>query len=422
MPVVVVGAHQRDFPLAELEPLAVAPEDLAKSLAVLRSSDQIDEAVLLSTCMRTEVYAVVERFHDGVAELERFFTERCGVAAAHRALTERLRVAFDDAAAHHLFRVAAGVDSVVVGEGEILRQVRGAASAAQAERTAGPVLSRLFRHALEVGKRARSETAIAAGGTSLSHAAVSLAAEAAGGDLSGRRVVLLGAGEMASGIGRAVARSKGRPSVTITSRTMHRAAELAADIGGTAVPMSRLYEAVADAEVVLCSTGATAPVLHTDPLRAARAGRSSPLVVVDAAVPRDVEPGVSDLAGVKLLDLDDVKGYAEQHLDRRRAAAAAAEEIVLEELERYRLVTVSRRVAPVIAELRSMAESIRIAELERARRRLSGLDPETEAAVDALTRAIVQKLLHPPTTALKLAAGTGREERLAASLRALFEL
>jgi glutamyl-tRNA reductase len=422
--VVVVGVHERDAPLDLFDRLSVPATELSKSLRLLADSSSISEVVLVSTCMRVEVYAVVERFHDAIADIEEFFVARAGGGPRDlESLRDHLVVAYDDAAVTHLLEVAAGIDSPVLGEGEILRQVRDAVEVARGEHVSGPVLEILFRHALEAGKRARSETKIASGITSLAHAAVALAGQHFPEGLADRRVLVVGAGEMASGMGRALLRSRGELTVEVTSRTLAHAAELAGSIGGRAVPLARLHEALAQADVVLSSTTAPGLVIESEALATARASRdASPLVVIDTAVPRDVDPAVGEIPGVTLLDLDDVRFFAEQKMAGRRAEVTAVEQLLADELERYRSATAARAVAPVVAALHAEAEVLRAREFERYARRLSGLDPETREAVEQLTRGIVAKILHTPSVRVKQAAGSARGERLAEALRALFDL
>jgi glutamyl-tRNA reductase len=422
--VVVVGVHERDAPLDLFDRLSVPATELSKSLRLLADSSSISEVVLVSTCMRVEVYAVVERFHDAIADIEEFFVARAGGGPRDlESLRDHLVVAYDDAAVTHLLEVAAGIDSPVLGEGEILRQVRDAVEVARGEHVSGPVLEILFRHALEAGKRARSETKIASGITSLAHAAVALAGQHFPEGLADRRVLVVGAGEMASGMGRALLRSRGELTVEVTSRTLAHAAELAGSIGGRAVPLARLHEALAQADVVLSSTTAPGLVIDSEALATARASRdASPLVVIDTAVPRDVDPAVGEIPGVTLLDLDDVRFFAEQKMAGRRAEVTAVEQLLADELERYRSATAARAVAPVVAALHAEAEVLRAREFERYARRLSGLDPETREAVEQLTRGIVAKILHTPSVRVKQAAGSARGERLAEALRSLFDL
>lgn len=424
MSVVVVGLHERDAPLDLLERLAVGDQDLPKALATLCDSPHLSEAVVLSTCMRTEVYAVLERFHDGLADINAFFHARAGTSpAGTAALEERLVVAYDDAAARHLFEVAAGSDSAVLGEGEILRQVRHAGERARVERAAGPVLGGMFRHAIEVGKRARTETAIARGITSLAHVAVAMVVERYGGALDGLRVVVVGAGEMGEGMASALASAPGVPDVVVVSRSRGRAQHLAEAVGARQADLTALTEELAEADVMLTAT--SAPEVLLDLAQAARAMQrrpARPLLVVDAAVPRDVEAAVGGLDGVTLLDLGDLRGYAEAEMDARRGEIDRVHEIVEDELERYRASVLGRSVAPVVAALRARAEQVRLAEVGRIQPRLEHLGLAEREAIEALSRRLVAKLLHDPTVQVKQAAGSARGERLAEALRQLFDL
>ncbi|HVM67916.1 MAG TPA: glutamyl-tRNA reductase, partial [Acidimicrobiales bacterium] len=334
---------------------------------------------------------------------------------------DHLTVLYDDAAIAHLFSVAAGLDSAVLGESEVLAQVRGAWDAARAEGTAGPVLSGVFRHAVEVGKRVRSETAIARGTTSISHAAVALAADRLGG-LVGRRVLVLGAGDMGEGMTVALA-GAGVADVLVANRTPTRASSLAERVGGRAIDVAELPAALASVDVLLTSTGAPSPLLTVEdlaPVLPERAGR--PMLIVDIAVPRDVEPAVRALDGVTVLDLDDLRAFARTGLEERRREVSRVQAIIDEEVADYLGEAVARQAAPTVAALRERAEAVRATELERFAARLAALEPREREAVEALTRGIVAKLLHEPTVRLKDAAGTPRGERLADSLRALFDL
>jgi glutamyl-tRNA reductase len=416
--VIVVGLNHRTAPLELLERVTVPPARLSKALADLRSRADLDEAVVLSTCMRTEVYATAERFHPAVQALRNFLCELS--FSAPEDVADHLTILYDDAAIGHLFSVSAGLDSAVLGESEVLAQVRAAWEVARVEGSAGAVLSGLFRHAVEVGKRVRSETAIARGTTSVSQAAVALAADRIG-DLAGRRILVLGAGDMGEGM--AVALAAAGAEVLVANRTAIRAEALAARVGGRAVDIDQLTAALAEVDVLLTSTGASEPLLTVDdlvPVLPLRAGR--PLLIVDVAVPRDVEPAVRRLDGVTVLDLDDLRAFARTGLEERRREVSRVEAIIDEEVADYLGDAVARQVAPTVASLRARAEEIRQVELDRFRARLDALDPREREAVEGLTRGIVAKLLHEPTVRLKDAAGTPRGDRLADSLRALFDL
>ena len=424
MSVIVVGLEQHHVPLDVLERVAVPEDELAKAVAVLRDRSNLAEVVVLSTCMRTELYAVVERFHEGVTDLQEYLAARAGVQVAE--LEEHWTVLFDDAVSTHLFEVASGLRSSVLGETEVLGQVRRAFERADAERAAGPVLAALFRHAVATGRHVRSTTAIARGATSLSHVAVELAASRLGGSLAGRHVLVVGAGEMGEGMIDALRGHDDLAQVVVANRTVGRAAALAATVGGTGVSLSGLPDALVHADVVMVSTGSSLPVLGADVLAPAgerRAGTGHPsLVVVDLGVPRNVDPAVSRLPGVELLDMDDLTEHAEQAMAGRRAELAAARAIVRDEVERYRSEERARGAAPVVAKLRARVEELRLAELERHRARRSELDDRQWQEVGSVVHDVLAKLLHNPTVAVKESAGTPRGERLVEALRALFDL
>lgn len=441
MAVVVVGVHERNAPLDRFEKLALNERDLTKALRHLCDSPNLSEAVVLSTCMRTEVYAVAERFHDGLGDIGGFFSARAGEDLfEHRPSLERLPEAggggldlggglycwYDDAAVAHLFEVAAGLDSPVLGEGEVLRQVRDAAERARAEDAAGPVLSLLFRHAVEAGKRARTETAIARGTTSLAHAVVQLAADEALG-LGGRRILLVGAGEMGTGIAKALSgRSDLTGEVVVANRGAERAAAVADLVAGKAVGLDRLAAELEEADVVITSTAAGEVLVAKEAMAALARRRSEegrgPVVVVDAAVPRDVDPAAAALDGVVLKDLEAVRHFAEEQMAGRSGEVPAVRRLLADELERYRTTAAGRLAAPIVAALRERSEEIRRGELARHRRRLESLDEDDRRLVEEITRALVAKLLHEPTVAVKHAAGSPRGERLAEALRTLFDL
>ena len=427
MSVIVVGIEQREAPLHLLEQVAVTETALPKALATLRDRSNLSEAVILSTCLRTEVYAVVERFHDGVDELREFLAVMGDTTV--EALSDYLTIRFDDDVAEHVFTVASGLDSAVLGESEVLGQVRRAWEKAQRERASGPVLGALFRHAVETGKRVRSETAIARGITSLSHGAVALAAKHAPGGLTGSRVLVVGAGEMGDGVVQALAGH--RPaSVVVANRTAKRAETVIAGLpdglaaGARAVPLTDLGPELDDADVVFTSVSTVRPIVERSMLEATLARRTAdtPLLVVDLGVPRNVEPSSSDLDGVTLLDMDALRAAVEGALSGRQGEVSHAREIVSDEVERYRAASRARGAAPVVSALRAQVEEARQAEFDRQRAKRSDLTDDQWDQVDAVTRAMVAKLLHQPTVTLKDAVGTPRGERLIESLRTLFDL
>ncbi|MDQ6927527.1 MAG: glutamyl-tRNA reductase [Actinomycetota bacterium] len=419
MSVVVVGLSHRTVPLDLLEQMTIDGTRLPKALGDLVGRQFLSEAVILSTCHRVEVYAVAERFHGAVQDIRNFLSELAFVPPED--FSDHLYAYYDEAAASHLFNVAAGLDSVVIGESQILGQVRDAWEQARAEGAAGGQLSALFRHSLEIGKRARSDTGIGRGITSLSQAAVAMARDRLG-SLAGARVVVLGAGDMGEGMAAAWTSTAARGELAeliVVNRTWERAVELAARVGGKAVAFGDLRAAIAEADVLLASTGAPSVVLDQSDLLA---GSRKPLLIVDLGMPRNVDSAVGDVDGVTLLDLDDVQGFVEARLEERRREAVRVRAIVEEELARYVTSTVARQAAPTVTSLHQRAEEVRAAELARFEARLSALDPKQRQAVEALTRGIVAKLLHEPTVHLKDAAGSPQGERLSSALRELFDL
>jgi glutamyl-tRNA reductase len=407
-------------PLSVLETMTVPPARLGKALHDLSSGEHLSEAVVVSTCLRTEVYTVAHRYHPAVGDIRNFLS--AWSALPPEAFVDGIYEYYDDVAVGHLFKVAAGLESSVLGEGEILGQLREAWLSAQAEGSVGPVLSILFRQAIEVGKRVRSETAIARGTTSLSQTAVALAASELG-SLSGRTTLVLGAGEMGEAMAQALAGGLEAGPLLVANRTWSRATELAARCGGRAVEWADLPSALVQADVVLASTGSPGTLLTASDIEAVLAARDGrPMLVVDIAVPRDVDPAVGTLPGVTLFDMDDLSAFADRAMESRRREVPRAQKIVAEEVERYEGVSAARQVAPLIAALHERAEEIRAGELARYSRRLSGLDDTQSGAVEAMTRAIVAKLLHDPTVNLKAGVGTANGEQLAQSLRQLFDL
>jgi glutamyl-tRNA reductase len=412
---IVVGLNHRNVPLDLLERMTVPEERLPKALADLASRDNITEAVVLSTCNRTEVYASAERYHGAMGDVRNSLSEITHVAP--EAFADHLYAYHDVAAIAHLFSVAAGLDSAVIGESEILGQVRQAWEAATAEGAAGPGLHLLFRHALEVGKRVRTETGIGRSMTSISSAAVALAAEQLG-SLAGKQVLVLGAGEMGEGM--AVSLSAAGAEVLVANRTPERADALAARVGGRAVSLFELPQSLAEVDVLLTSTGAQSVIVeHGEVAEIVERRSGRELLIIDVAVPRDVDPAAADVPGVTLLDMDDLRTFADRGIAERRREATRAHDIVDEEVGRFRELSTARQVAPVITALREHVESLRAAETERLGRKLTD---DERAAVDAVTKGLVAKLLHEPTVQLKDAAGSVRGERLADALRELFGL
>ena len=384
MRLVLVGTSHRVAPVEVRERVALGREEAADLARQLAGDDA--EAVCLSTCNRTEIY--LAHADPEVAEAR--------AETALSAMPELYRLT-DEAAAVHLFRVAAGLDSLVPGEGEILGQVR----SAYEDGATGPVLDRVFRQALHVGKKVRAETAIAESPSSVSSAAAALAQQVFG-DLRDCRVLVVGAGEVGTLAAKSLA-GRGASISWVASRTLERAREVAGPYQAEAVGLDAFAPHVAEADIVVSSTGAPGFVLAPEQVPA-RKGR--PLFLVDLAVPRDVEPAIGELDDCYVYDIDDLEAVVSESLSGRRREAARAESTVIQEAERFRDWQASLDVVPAIASLRDWAERIRSGELAKAEGRLGGLSESERQTVESLTTQIVNKLLHLPIVRLKQAAAT----------------
>jgi glutamyl-tRNA reductase len=421
MSVVVLGLNHKSAPISLLERLTIGQEQLPKALHQLENYEHVLEGAILSTCNRIEVYAVVSKFHAGSQDLRNFLSEFCHVAPEDFA--DHLYTYHDDAAVRHLFRVAAGIDSMVVGESEILGQVRRAYQSAADEGMVQRVLGGAFRQALRVGKRARSETEIGRNPVSVSSAAVDLARRAfPSGSLDGKKVVIVGAGKM----GRLAARSlaaAGARDLTVVNRTDSKGEDLAVLFGGEARSLDDIDEAIHDADILICSTTAPEWVLHRDQIASAMAPRPErPLLIVDIAVPRDVDPSSADLPGVVLRDIDDLKGVVETNLGSRMGEISKIEEIISGAVDRFVEWERSTEFAPTAAALVAKADVIRRAEMERIASVLGKLTDEQREAIDHLSRRMVSKILHTPLDRVKKMSSSKQGYVHLAALRELFEL
>lgn len=412
--------NHRTVRLQALEPMIVSPVDLPKALSDLADRPYLDEVVVLSTCMRTEVYALVNRFHGAMADIREFLATWSGQPPEE--FSGSLYSYFEDAAVNHLFRVSSGLDSASLGESEVLRQVRQAWEVARQEGTCGPVLSGAFRHALQVGRRARAETTIARGTTSLSYAAVEMAKSVLGG-LEDKQALVIGLGEVGESTARAFASAPGAQPVLVANRTRLKANQVADLLGGRVASWGDLGTALARADVVACCTAGDGTLLSAALVGEAlgqRPGR--PMLLVDLAVPRQIDGAVAGWPGVTLLNMDDVSTFISSRVDERRAEVPAVERILADEFERYSTSLAARSVAPLVSSLHDRAEEIRQAELARFEARLGELSPGQRDALEAMTKRVVAKLLHTPTVTLKAAAGTARGEGLAEAFQDLFGL
>ena len=429
MSLLAVGISHQTAPVALLEQFAMNADDTAKALHELVEGDHVREAIVLATCNRIEVFAEVDRFHGGVVDVSRVLGRQAGSTVEE--LSPYVTVHYEDQAVAHLFTVAAGLDSMVVGETQVLGQLRAAYALAQEQGTVGRALHPVAQRALRVGKRVHAETGIDRAGASLVSAALDRAAAHLG-DLAGLDVLVVGAGSMGALAATTVARRGAM--VTVSSRTTDSARRLAEGVGGRAVDLADLPDELAAADLLVTCTGASGIVVSTDVVATAMqhrggggpAGRQ--LVVVDLALPRDVAPGVAALPGVHVVDLALLQG--ERHRSDGEPIAgsvaagdvAAARDLIRIELAQLRAERQAAAVAPTVSALRSQAAEVVDAELLRLSGRLPDLDARARAEVARTVRRVVDKLLHEPTVRVKELAGSPGGTDYADALRALFGL
>jgi glutamyl-tRNA reductase len=422
MNILCVGLSYRTAPLALRERLCYTPASLSATLARFGCGHDTrpvgfePELAIISTCNRLELYATSEV--EDFEPLIDLIAETSGVARADFAGS--LYAYAGEEAARHLCRVAAGLDSMVLGEPQILGQVTEAYSTALGHASAGATLSVLMRTAIHAGKRARTETAISRNPATISSIAVKLAEEIV--DLAHANVLIVGSGEMAE-LAMSTLHSRGVQKVTVVSRTHENAVELAERVGGHTATFEHLEEALADADIVITSTAAPHVIVQFEMVQWAMTVRAErPLVFVDIAVPRDVDPAVTSIPNVRLYDIDDLQGHLNTNVAVRQSEVPQVEAIVEEEARGF-MDWVSRlHVTPVIADLRAHAETIRRTELEKTLRQLAHLTDADRNKIDALTQALLNKILHEPTVRLKAEATNGRAEEYAAAVSHLFGL
>lgn len=394
----LLGVSHRTAPVDLRERLDFSSRDVGAAVEALAARSTAAESVVLSTCNRSEMYVATCDPARAREELVAFLSEYHELA--REVFLPHMFTYDDAAAAHHVFRVAAGLDSLVVGEPQILGQVKDAFQTAAERHCTGPLLNKTFHSAFGVGKRVRAETALGEGAVSVSFAAVALARKIFG-RLQGRGVLVVGAGEIGALTAQHL-RSHGVAEIAITSRTAAHAEALAAEVGGRAIPWTEMASAMARADIVVTATGSQRPIITRADVEAATGRkRVDPLFIIDIAVPRDVDPAVSDIEQVFLYNVDDLQNIVQENLARRGAEIARAEAIVAEELARFTAWQRSRRAIPTVVALRQRFDEIRRAELSRLDARLSGLPPDARVRVDEVTRLIVEKLLLEPTEQLK---------------------
>jgi glutamyl-tRNA reductase len=407
MAILILGISFRRAPIELLERLAYADEDLAKAYRHAQDTDGVEEAVILSTCNRVEVYADVVNYHAGFMALKRLLVETRGIDPDE--LAEPLYSHWEQDAADHLFAVAAGLDSMVLGETQIYTQVRDALRHADAEGASGPALTGLFHAAIRAGRRVRGETSLGAAPDAFVALGADLAQETLG-DLEGRSAVVVGAGQM-SALAVKHLRHRGVGPVRILNRSQERARALADRTNADHGDLDGLPAALESADLLISATGAVGTVLRAGTVRramGARAGR--PLVLVDLAVPRDIDPAAGEIDGVHLFDIVSLRGRLAEHSEETAAGIARAHEIVAEEVHRYVVRRRGDSLSPLIKALRRRGEDVVLTELQRHASRLEDLTPDERAAVEALARGIAAKLLHDPIVELKERSEPGTQD------------
>jgi glutamyl-tRNA reductase len=411
----LIGVNHNSAPLEVRERLAVSEAQLADAVRSLVKQPGVDEGMVLSTCNRVEVLTST---HQG-ADLRGFLHAYFGVNV--EALNSHLYEFQQRDAVRHIFRVAASLDSMVVGEPQILGQVKEAYAVARSLGAVNSALEALLSRAFAVAKRVRTETAIGSSSVSIASVAVELA-EKIFGSLEDRTVYLIGAGKMAELAARhLMARGAGR--IIVTNRTHERAVELAESFGGEALPFERLHQNAEQADIILASTGASEPLFrreHAETLRSRR--RNQPVFFIDIAVPRNIAPEVNELDGLFVYDIDDLQAMASKNTDDRKKEAERAEKIIDLEVERFAQRMKSLAVVPTILSLQEYCETIRQAEIDRIRGRLGEITPEQESAIEAMTRGIINKLLHTPITTLKSTAAEPEAATIHEMIRRIFNL
>lgn len=420
MKLLVFGINHNTAPVELREKFAVPEKKLEETLRLLdEKSPDLPEKVILSTCNRMEVYARASNMEKSVDELKNFF---CGYHEVDRETLDKCSYVLTlEEAVEHLFKVAASLDSMIVGEPQILGQVKGAYTAARQLRSTGMVLNRLFEQSFTVAKRIRTETGVAENAVSVSYAAVELAKKIFG-DLSAKTTLLIGAGEMIELAAKHLL-SQGVETVLVSNRTYERAVELATEFNGEAVRFDRLHDELKRCDIVISSTGAPHFVVRKDLAEKVIAERyNRPMFFIDIAVPRDIEPSVNDIDNCYLYDIDDLKNVVEANLAERDKEARRAEDIIRREVSQFFVWLDHLEVAPTIARLKEQAEAVRRGELEKTLKRLNGLSGEDRETLDKMTRAMMNKFIHAPIVNLKKTAETDEGHKYLDALRHLFDI
>ena len=419
MRLLITGLNHRTAPVELRERLAFSESALPEALKALQERPELNESMILSTCNRVEIAVTSEEERDPRDPVELFLRESRGVAEAD--LTGHLYRYEGSEAIRHIFRVAASLDSMVIGEPQILGPLKAAYAVAKAQGSVNGFLETVLTKAFAVAKRVRNETEIGQSAVSISYAAVELAREIFG-SLAKSHVLLIGAGKMSELAARHLRRS-GAPGIFVTNRTRSRAESMAGLFGGEVIEYGRFKESLAEMDIIITSSGATEYVLTKQDMRdAAKRRRNRPVFVIDIAVPRNVEPGVNELENVFLYDIDDLQRVVETNLKGRLKEAEQAEAIIAEEVERLTLRMKMREVTPVIVGLQEQLEQWRVAEIQRSRGKLGQLTPQQEEAIDALTKGIINKVAHGPITELRKQAARPEGLHVLDVIRKVFRL
>lgn len=417
---ILIGSNHRSTPVAMRERMAFSKDDLPRVLAELMSRDGIDEAMVLSTCNRVEVLVRCSAGGETGSEILRDFLARQHGISREELARYSYRYQGRDAV-QHLFRVAAGLDSMILGEAQILGQVKQAYLSAREHKTTGPILDRLLQHCLATSKRVRTETGISRHAVSVAYAAVRLGCKIFG-KLQGRSALLLGAGKMSDLVARHL-KSNGVERIVVTSRTYTHAVASAELCGGRAVPWDDGIDQLAAADIVVSATGSPRPILvKKDVARAMRARRARPLFLIDIAVPRDVDPAVNELDNVYVYDIDALQGVIDSNIEERRRAARRAQELIATEVEAFERWRQTKDLTPVIVSLRETLLDVGRNEMQRQRTKLGALDERQRQVVEELTRAMIHKILHRPIRHLRGAVERGDTQECTALYEKIFGL
>jgi glutamyl-tRNA reductase len=408
MTLALIGINYKTAPIELRERIAISRDDLPDTTRALAAEPGVAECMILSTCNRVEILASVESPETNIAG---FLHRQFGLDPA--LLAPHIYRHYDQDAVRHLFRVAASLDSMVVGEPQILGQVKEAYGVARTAGAVGGQLDHLLQSAFAAAKRVRTETEIGANSVSIASVAVELARKIFG-SLQGRTVFLVGAGKMSELAARHLVQ-QGAGAILVTNRTQERARQLAEPFNGRVIPFDKLYDAASDADIVISSTGAPHPIFRREHCQTfMHRRRNRPMFFIDIAVPRDVDPAVNEIEGIFVYDIDDLQQVAVSHIAERGRQAGDAEALIAAEVERFHQRRRTVNVAPAIVSLQQQGEEIRQAEVRRMHARLGTLSSEQLAAVEALTRGLVNKFLHPPMQALKQAARDNDSTRVEA--------